>query len=151
MATFAAVVSDPETGHSYQFEIDGQDANRFIGREIGDELDGDAVGLDDHTIEISGGSDSAGRPMRDDLSGSELNSVLLEGGPGFDPAREGERRRVSVRGREVSDEITQLNLAVTSQGDTHVDAILGEGELVPDENGEAEAAAADDAQDADDE
>ncbi|MFB6135744.1 MAG: 30S ribosomal protein S6e [Halobacteriaceae archaeon] len=127
MATFAVVVSDPETGRSYQFEIDGQDANRFLGREVGDEVDGGAVGLDGYTVEITGGSDAAGRPMREDVTGPGLSSVLLAGGTGFNPSRDGERKRVSVRGHEVSEEITQLNVAVAERGEESVDALLGEG------------------------
>ncbi|MFB6219258.1 MAG: 30S ribosomal protein S6e [Halobacteriaceae archaeon] len=126
MATFAVVVSDPETGHSYQVEIDGQDANRFLGREIGDEVDGGAVGLDGYTVEITGGSDAAGRPMREDVSGSALTDVLLAGGTGFNPTRDGERRRVTVRGREVGDEIAQLNVRIAERGDGDVDDLLGE-------------------------
>jgi small subunit ribosomal protein S6e len=128
MATFAVVVSDPETGHSYQFEIDGQDANRFLGRALGDEVDGEAVGLPGYTVEITGGSDTAGRPMRADVGGPDLADVLLDGGTGFNPERDGERRRVTVRGNEVSEEIQQLNVAVAERGEEDVDALLGEGD-----------------------
>jgi len=127
MATFTVVVSDPETGHSYQVEADDQDANRFLGRELGDEVDGAAVGLDGYTVEITGGSDRAGRPMREDVSGPGLRELLLDGGVGFNPSRDGERRRVTVRGREISEDTTQLNLRVAERGDTPVDELLGEG------------------------
>ncbi len=33
MAEFTVAVSDPEDGHTYQIDVDGQDANRFIGRD----------------------------------------------------------------------------------------------------------------------
>jgi len=128
MATFAVVVSDPETGTSHQFEIDGQDANRFLGRDVGEDVDGEAVGLPGYTVEITGGSDTAGRPMRGDVSGPNLTDVLLDGGTGFNPQRDGERRRVTVRGREVSEEIVQLNLAISERGEESVDALLGEDE-----------------------
>jgi small subunit ribosomal protein S6e len=127
MADFQVVVSDPETGDSYQLDVDGQDANRFVGREIGDEVEGGAVGLDGTTVEITGGSDFAGRPMRSDVSGPNLTEVLLDGGTGFNPERDGERKRVTVRGREVSDATEQLNLKVAEQGDSSVADLLGEG------------------------
>ncbi|MFB6121642.1 MAG: 30S ribosomal protein S6e [Halobacteriaceae archaeon] len=133
MATFAVVVSDPETGASHQFEIDGQDANRFLGRDVGDEVDGDAVGLPGYTVEITGGSDTAGRPMRGDVSGPDLTDVLLDGGTGFNPQRDGERRRVTVRGREVSEEIAQLNVAISERGEEDVESLLGEGDEDADE------------------
>ena len=108
MAEFKIVVSD-ETGHTEQFEVDGQDANRFLGRDLGDEVDGGAVDHDGVTLELTGGSDEAGRPMRDDVGGSELKELLLEGGVGYHPSREGERKRVTVRGRRVSEATAQIN------------------------------------------
>lgn len=121
MAEFEVVVADPETGETYQTEVDGQDANRFIGRELGDEVDGTAVGLDGFTLELTGGSDVTGRPMRADVAGSGLKELLLEGGVGYKPTREGERRRVTVRGREVSSDTAQINVKVVD-GDGDVAA-----------------------------
>jgi small subunit ribosomal protein S6e len=132
MADFKVVVSDPDTGDTFQFEVDGQDANRFLGREIGDEVDGGAVGLDGFTLEITGGSDEAGRPMRDNVAGSNLKELLLEGGVGYKPTRDGERKRVTVRGREVSSETAQINAKVV-EGDGSVAAALGEGDEDEDE------------------
>jgi small subunit ribosomal protein S6e len=117
MAEFQVAVADPETGDTYQRTVDGQDANRFSGREIGDEVDGGAVGLDGFTVEITGGSDETGRPMRADVPGTNLTELLLTGGVGYDPQRDGERRRVTVRGREVSDETSQINVRVVDGGD----------------------------------
>ena len=121
MAEFKVVVADPESGNTYQTEVDGQDANRFIGRELGEEVDGAAVGLDGFTLELTGGSDVSGRPMRTDVSGSGLKELLLEGGVGYKPNRDGERKRVTVRGREVSGETAQINVKVVD-GDGDVAA-----------------------------
>lgn len=127
MATFQVVISEPESGRSWQQEVEGQDANRFVGREIGDEVDGAAVGLDGFTLEITGGSDEAGRPLRGDVKGPGLKDILLEGGTGFKPTRDGERKRVSVRGREISDVVAQLNVSVV-EGDGSVAEAFGEGD-----------------------
>ena len=121
MAEFKVVVSD-ETGHTQQFEVDGQDANRFLGRELGDEVDGGAVGLDGLTLELTGGSDEAGRPMREDVAGSNLKELLLEGGVGYKPSRDGERKRITVRGRQVSEETAQVNASVV---DGAIEDVLG--------------------------
>jgi len=134
MATFQVAVADPESGRTYQFEVDGQDANRFIGRDIGDEVDAGAVGLDGYTVEITGGSDDSGRPMRGDVNGSDLKELLLEGGAGFNPERDGERKRVTVRGKEVSDATAQLNVSIAERGEASVEDLLGEG----DEDGDAD-------------
>ncbi len=128
MATFQVVVSDPESGRSKQLEVDGQDANRFLGRELGDEVDGGAVGLDGGALTLTGGSDDAGRPLREDVPGPELKEVLLEGGVGYNPSREGERRRVTVRGRQISDTVAQINASVADAGGTDLDAFFGEEE-----------------------
>ena len=141
MAEFQVVVSDG-TGHTEQFEVDGQDANRFLGRDLGDEVDGGAVGLDGVTIELTGGSDEAGRPMRSDVAGAELKELLLEGGVGYNPSRDGERKRITVRGRRISEATAQINAAM-------VDGTFGddEEEAADDESDETDA---DEAADADD-
>ncbi|WP_458206781.1 30S ribosomal protein S6e [Haladaptatus sp. NG-SE-30] len=128
MANFQVVVADPDSGTAYQREIEGQDANRFLGRSIGDDVDAGAVGLDGYTVEITGGSDKAGRPMRSDVAGPNLKDVLLEGGTGYNPKRDGERRRISVRGKEVSEEVAQLNVTITERGDQSVEELYGEGD-----------------------
>jgi small subunit ribosomal protein S6e len=126
MAEFTVAVSDPETGHTYQVDVSDQDANRFIGRELGDEVDGSAVGLDGFTLELTGGSDDAGRPMREDLRGPNLAELLLTGGTGFNPTVDGERKRVTVRGREVSDATRQINAKITGRGSESVEDLLAE-------------------------
>ncbi|MFC6836957.1 30S ribosomal protein S6e [Halomarina ordinaria] len=125
MAEFQVVVADPEDGTTYQFDIDGQDANRFIGRDLGEEVDGNAVGLDGYTLELTGGSDNAGRPMRADVAGPNLKALLLTGGVGYEPTVEGERKRVTVRGREVSDETRQINAKIVERGSESVAEALG--------------------------
>ncbi len=127
MADFQVVVADPDSGATYQQDVDGQDANRFLGKSIGDDVDGGAVGLDGFTVEITGGSDDAGRPMRGDVDGPNLKEVLLDGGVGYDPSRDGERKRVTVRGGEVSEATAQLNVKVSEYGEESVEDLLGEG------------------------
>ncbi len=126
MAEFTVAVADPDRGETHQIEISGQDANRFIGRDIGEEVDGGAVGLDGYALELTGGSDDAGRPMRGDVRGTSLTELLLEGGTGYHPTRDGERKRVTVRGREVSESTRQINARITERGETDVDELLGE-------------------------
>ena len=129
MATFQVVVGDPDTGEAHGVEVDGQDANRFLGRELGDEVDGTAVGLDGYTLEITGGSDAAGRPLRADVSGPNLRDVLVaERSTGYKPDRGGERRRVTVRGREIGEEVVQINVQIAGRGDRSIEELLGAGE-----------------------
>ena len=129
MASFTVVVGDPDSGASYQLEAEGQDANRFLGKSIGEEVDGGAVGLDGYTLEITGGSDDAGRPLNEDVDGPNLEEVLMsERQTGYKPRRDGERRRITVRGREVSDAVAQVNASITERGGADVEELLGEGD-----------------------
>jgi small subunit ribosomal protein S6e len=64
--------------------------------------------------------------MREDVSGTRLKELLLEGGVGFNPSRDGERKRITVRGREVDDDVAQINVSVVD-GDGDVTEVLGDG------------------------
>ena len=129
MPSFNVVVADPESGLSHQLDAEEQDANRFVGKELGDEVEGSAVGLGGYTLEITGGSDEAGRPMRADVPGPNLKSVLMEeDGVGYNQDRPGERKRLTVRGREVSDEVVQVNTTITARGDDSIEKALGLGD-----------------------
>ena len=125
MADFQVVVGDPDEGTTYAVDVDGQDANRFVGRSVGETVDGDAVGLGGYELEITGGSDTSGRPMREDVGGTETAAILLEGGVGFDPTVDGERKRVTVRGAEISEETRQINARIIARGDDAIDDLLG--------------------------
>lgn len=128
MADFQVVVGDPDDGTTYNFEVDGQDANRFIGRSIGDTVAGDAVGLAGYELELTGGSDTSGRPMREDVSGAQTSAILLEGGVGFKPTMDGERKRVTVRGAEISDDTRQINAKIVERGDSPIEDLLSQDE-----------------------
>ena len=128
MAEFQVVVGDPDDGATHAFDVDGQDANRFVGRSVGETVDGSAVGLSGYELEITGGSDTSGRPMREDVGGSETAAVLLEGGVGFEPTVDGERKRVTVRGAEISDETRQINAKIVARGEESIEDLLGDGD-----------------------
>ena len=142
MAEFQIAVADPDGGNTYQHEVDGQDANRFLGREIGEEVDAGAVALDGYTLELTGGSDETGRPMRENVPGSAIKELLLEGGVGFNPSRDGERERITVRGRQVSADTAQVNAKIID-GDDQLPVALGEKdpeEVADDADDETDAA-----------
>lgn len=134
MADFQVVVGDDD-GTTYSFDVDGQDANRFIGRSLGETVDGDALGLSGYELELTGGSDTSGRPMRADVSGTATRAILSTGGVGFEPTVDGERKRITVRGAEVSEETRQINAKIASRGDQSVEELLGEVDK-SDEDGE---------------
>jgi len=64
-------------------------------------------------LQLTGGSDTSGFPMRRDVVGQRKARVLLSGGTGFNPQNKGERKRKLVRGNAFSSEIAQVNAKVT--------------------------------------
>ncbi|MFB6115268.1 MAG: 30S ribosomal protein S6e [Candidatus Nanohalobium sp.] len=115
-----------DDGQTFQTEI--EESAKLVGKEIGDEFDGGIVGLSGYTLKITGGSDRSGFPMRETIEGSERERVLIEDGSGIDEDEDGVRRRKSVRGKRVSDEIQQLNTTVVEEGSKSVEELLGEDE-----------------------
>ncbi len=135
MADFKVVVSDPKT-KAYQFDVTGAEANKFIGKAIGQTVDGGTVGLQGYTLKITGGSDKSGMVMRPDVPGPKRQKVLVAGGVGYTPVSKGVRRRKMMRGREIAPDIVQINAVVVEYGDKTIEKILG-GEEEPAEEVEA--------------
>ncbi|MHC1611282.1 MAG: 30S ribosomal protein S6e [Candidatus Methanospirareceae archaeon] len=122
------VISDPRTGKAYRVEGKDTEASAlFIGRRIGDVVDGDILGLGGYSLEITGGSDKQGIPMRKDVAGSLRKRILITDPPGYRPKERGKRRRKSVRGNEISTEISQINVVVKEYGRKPLDELLGKG------------------------
>ena len=117
MASFKLVINDPATGKSFNFEVTGHHAQSFMGKKIGDQVDGINANLPGYKLAITGGSDKAGFPMRADFEGSARRRLLLTEGVGYHPKDyPGKRKRMSVRGNRVSAEIVQVNLKVSKAG-----------------------------------
>ena len=106
------VVSDPKTGKSYQTELAKELENNVVGRKIGDDIDGNLIAVPGYTLQLTGGSDQTGFPMRKDVVGQRKVRILLSGGVGFNPKNNGERRRKLIRGNTFSAEIAQINAKV---------------------------------------
>lgn len=122
---FKIVVSDPKTGKAYQKVVSGANANRLIGKQIGDIISGTILDLPpDYELEITGGSDKDGFPMRPDIPGAVRKRILLSGGVGFKPKEPGLRKRKIVRGRVISKDILQINLKVVKHGKVPLEEII---------------------------
>jgi small subunit ribosomal protein S6e len=122
MAKFKVIVSDPQTGTSKVVELEESRAAPFIGRKLGETLDGSVVDLPAHTIQILGGSDKDGVPMRGNVHGGIRRRVVLSGGAGFKAKKSGERKRKTVRGDIITDEIVQINLKIVERPAKPVEA-----------------------------
>jgi len=112
MAKFKIIVGDPETGKSQSLEIEGARAVPLIGRKLGEVVDGSVVGMGGHKLKITGGSDKDGFPMRPNVHGGVRAGVVLSEGVGFHPSRKGERRRKTLRGNVITEEIVQINMKI---------------------------------------
>ena len=115
MAKFKVIVSDPQAGTSKAIELEESRAAPFIGRKIGEIMDGAAVDMPATKVQIMGGSDKDGVPMRPNVHGGVRRNVILRGGVGFNPKRDGQRKRKAVRGNIVTEEIAQINMKVVEQ------------------------------------
>jgi len=115
MARFKVIISDPETSKSNSVELEGNQAAPLIGRKIGEIIDGTPLNLRGHKLQITGGSDKDGFPMRPSVHGGTRVDAILAGGTGFRPKTKGERRRKTVRGDTITETITQINIKIVEK------------------------------------
>jgi small subunit ribosomal protein S6e len=115
MAKFKVIISDPQTGTSKVVELEEGRAVPFIGRRIGETMDGAVVDLPAHKLQIKGGSDKDGVPMKPNVHGGVRRKIVLSKGVGFKGGKKGERRRKAVRGNIITDEIVQINVKIVEQ------------------------------------
>lgn len=120
------VISDPKTRKAYAKKVEG---NMYLNNKIGDEIDLSEAGLAGYKAKITGGSDKEGFPMKSSVPGAVRKKVFLSEGTGLRTThKEGERRRISVRGNTVSDMIAQLNVKITAYGSANLDDMFPKGD-----------------------
>jgi small subunit ribosomal protein S6e len=119
-----AVISDPKTGKSYQAELDKSKDSVFVGKKIGDKIDGGEIGAAGYSFEVRGGSDSSGFPMRRDVSGARKLAVILSGGSGYRPKMNGVRKKKTVRGNTISADTVQVNLKALDYGSAKLEELF---------------------------
>jgi small subunit ribosomal protein S6e len=122
MAVFKFVVSDKKK--SYQVERDQKDAP-VLGKKIGDEIQGDFLGLAGYTLAITGGSDKDGFPMRTDMEGTMRRRIIATKGVGLRSKKEGFRKRKMLRGNLIGADIAQVNCKVVKAGEKPLEETLG--------------------------
>jgi len=115
MAKFKVIISNPDTKKATVQELEGPRAQPLIGRELGEIIDGSVAGMDKVKLQITGGSDKDGIPMRSDVHGGGKKYAILSGGVGFKSSTSGERRRKLLRGRMITDQTYQINMRVTNE------------------------------------
>jgi small subunit ribosomal protein S6e len=110
----------PGKGLSKLIQIDEKKFH-FEGMKIGDIIKGGLIGFPNYEFQITGGSDSSGFPMRKDVHGPTKKKILVtKHGIGYKPKRKGQKRRKTVRGNEISYDMTLINLKVVKYGEAEL-------------------------------
>lgn len=120
---FKVVISDPKTKKAYQKEME-QAVTGMFGKKIGDTVSGNNLGFSGYEFLITGGSDKDGFPMRADIDGISRKKVLITKGTGLRSNVKGKRKRKSIRGNTISQDISQINLKVSKYGTKSIEEIL---------------------------
>lgn len=115
-----------KSGKGHSLELKGDKAERFLGKRIGEKINGELLGLNGYELEITGGSDSDGFPMKKSVKGTKRVKSFMKEGVGMKKKREGVKKRKFVRGNMISEGIVQLNLKVVKEGDRSISELLGE-------------------------
>jgi small subunit ribosomal protein S6e len=127
-----------KSGKTYKLE---SDANSLMGKSLHDKINGQDISpdLQGYEFEIMGASDKAGFTAIKEVEGIGLKKVLLsyEKGMKTRPKKEGKKKRSdktpkglrlrkTVRGKIISEMITQINLKILKQGNKSLEEIFPE-------------------------
>ena len=117
---FKLVISDGKSGLSVQKELDDKATKSLIGLKIGDSVKGELIDLQGFELELTGGSDYCGFPMRKDVQGAGRKKILAYQGVGFRKDRKGILQRKTVCGNTVHAKIAQVNLKIIKNGNAGI-------------------------------
>ena len=107
-------------GLSKLIEID-EKKFRFEGMKIGDTIKGGLLSVPNYELQITGGSDASGFPMRKDVHGPVKKKILVsKRAIGYKPRRKGQKRRKTVRGNEITYDMSLINLKVLKYGEAEL-------------------------------
>jgi len=124
MVEFKVVVNDTKNGKSHQVQVSGHHANSLIGKKIGDDVDGIFISLPGYKLQITGGTDKDGFAMRADLPGMVRRRLLLSDGKCFKATEKGMRRKKSVKGNTVNQDVVQINMKVTKHSSRPIEKLI---------------------------
>lgn len=114
-------VANPITGRQKLYDIEDEKKLRvFMEKRIAQEVDASSVddSLKGYTLRITGGNDKQGFPMMQGVLTNLRVRLLLDGRTGCyrRPTHDGERRRRTVRGCIVSQDLSVLNTIIVKKG-----------------------------------
>ncbi|MCK4553061.1 hypothetical protein KAT80_02565 [Candidatus Pacearchaeota archaeon] len=125
-------------GKTFKLETD---APAIVGKQLHDKINGKDVSpdLDNYELEITGASDKSGFTAVKEVEGVGLKKVLLSYGKAMKkrPRKEGKKKlsnknpkglrlRKTVRGKVISDAISQINLKILKEGNKKLSEVFPE-------------------------
>lgn len=113
-----------KTGKTYAKELEKNHEKTFISKRVGQTVKLDTLGMEGYEAQITGGSDAQGFPMRKSVLGTKRKRALLTRGVGYRKPENGRKKRKSVRGNQISEDINQVNLKITKEGKTKLEDIF---------------------------
>lgn len=117
MADFKLTINNQKNGLSIQREVKEPQSNVFIGKKIGEKIEGSLIGLGGYEFEITGGSDYCGFPMRKDAPGTRRKRILTVKGVGIKRRLgKGIKQRKTICGNTIHADIVQINLKILKEG-----------------------------------
>lgn len=116
MVEFKLVIGDSKSGKSYQKEVKDKEAKAFLGKTIGEKVNGNDCGFLGYEFLVTGGSDYCGFPMRKDNKGTSRKKILSTRGVGIKTKEKGLKVRKNVAGNTIHNKITQINLKILKNG-----------------------------------
>ncbi len=117
MAEIKVNIGDGKAKKTYNKTLTEDQLGPFLGKKIGDTVKGEALELAGYELEIMGGSNSDGLPMRKDVNGFAKKKILIVGGVGLRKTKyKGSKIRKTVAGNTIFEKTSQINLKVVKYG-----------------------------------
>ena len=116
MANIKLNIGDPKSKKTFQLELDEQGTAKLHGKKLGETFKGELIDRPGYEFNITGGSDAAGFPMRNDIDGTARRKILITNGTGNRATRKGMRLRRTVAGNTISATTVQVNAKITKHG-----------------------------------
>jgi len=127
MASFKVNIADSKTGKCYKTEVKDAQAAPFMGLNIGEKIEGNKIGIDGYEFSISGGTDFCGFPMRKGILGIRKRLTIYPG-VGFRGGLRGMKKRRTVCGHKINEQISAINLKVLKEGTKKLSDMFGKKE-----------------------
>lgn len=119
-------IAHPAKGTQKMISIDFQASLRLCGKRIGAQIQGELISdvFKGYVLKITGGDDLSGLPMkRGVLTEKRVRLLLSKGSIGYRCREKGVRKRKSVRGCIISNEIAVVSMIILKEGESPIEGL----------------------------